>query len=57
MKKLKVFDAAEPMQFEGLINKFVEEKLVEIIDIKYEYFQYSGHMHFYAMVLYKKGER
>lgn len=53
MNKLKVFESAEPGQFESMINKFVEENAVEIIDIKYDFFQYNGRMYFYAMVLYK----
>ena len=56
MSKVKVFDAAAPEHFEGLINNFIEENFIEVVDIKYDYFQYGGRMHFYAMVLYKENE-
>lgn len=54
MNKLKVFDVSHPDRFEDLINDFVDENLVEIIDVKYDFFEYSGRMNFYAMVLYKE---
>ena len=54
MNKIKVFDAPHPESFENLINDFVSENLVEIIDVKYEFFEYSDRMHFFAMVLHKE---
>lgn len=54
MNKLKVFNVSHPLRFEDSINDFVGENLVEIIDIKYEFFEYSGRMNFFAMVLYKE---